>query len=161
MNKHVHIRWMIRKDMPEVLAIEQQSYGIPWSNDDFCEVLKHRNCIGMVAESEEGTILGYMIYALNQSYIRLLNIAVDHNIHGFGVGRSLIEKLLSKLSLNKRITCLVDVSEKNLGAQLFFKSVGFRAISVAKGYFDEGHDAYVFCHQLQRPVATNLVVNEG
>ena len=26
----VHIRWMIRRDMPEVLAIEAESFEFPW-----------------------------------------------------------------------------------------------------------------------------------
>ncbi len=26
----VHIRWMIRRDMPEVLAIEDESFEFPW-----------------------------------------------------------------------------------------------------------------------------------
>ena len=29
----VHIRWMIRRDMPEVLAIEEDSFEFPWSEE--------------------------------------------------------------------------------------------------------------------------------
>ena len=42
----VHIRWMIRRDMPEVLAIEHASFEYPWCEEEFLRVLRQRNCIG-------------------------------------------------------------------------------------------------------------------
>ncbi|MEM1305855.1 MAG: ribosomal-protein-alanine N-acetyltransferase RimI, partial [Planctomycetota bacterium] len=49
----VHIRWMIRRDMQEVLGIEQESFEFPWLEEDFIRCLRQRNCIGMVAEQGE------------------------------------------------------------------------------------------------------------
>ena len=59
----VHIRWMIRRDMPEVLQAEQQSFEYAWTEDDFLRCLRQRNCIGMVAEHQD-RIVGFMIYEL-------------------------------------------------------------------------------------------------
>ena len=55
----VHIRWMIRRDMPSVLAIEQECFEFPWYEDDFVRCLRQRNCIGMVAELDD-KVVGYM-----------------------------------------------------------------------------------------------------
>ena len=30
----VHIRWMIRRDMVEVLQIERESFEFPWTDED-------------------------------------------------------------------------------------------------------------------------------
>ena len=49
----VHIRWMIRRDMPEVLQTEQLSFEYAWNEEDFLRCLRQRNCIGMVAEHGE------------------------------------------------------------------------------------------------------------
>ena len=38
----VHIRWMIRRDMPEVLQIEAASFEFPWLEDDFIRCLRQR-----------------------------------------------------------------------------------------------------------------------
>ena len=51
----VHIRWMIRRDMPEVLDIENQAFEFPWTEEDFIRCLRQRNCIGMVAELDQVT----------------------------------------------------------------------------------------------------------
>jgi len=45
----VHIRWMIRRDMQEVLQAEQQCFDQSWTEEDFLRCLRQRNCIGMVA----------------------------------------------------------------------------------------------------------------
>jgi len=49
----VHIRWMIRRDMPEVMRTERASFEYAWTEDDFLRCLRQRNCIGMVAELGE------------------------------------------------------------------------------------------------------------
>ena len=79
----VHIRWMIRRDMPEVLGIEEASFEFPWLEEDFIRCLRQRNCIGMVAEYDDG-VVGFMIYELNKSRIQVLNFAVhpDHRRSG-------------------------------------------------------------------------------
>src|SRR5690242_8502098 len=40
----VHIRWMIRCDMPEVVTIEAQSFEFPLQEDDFIRCLRQRKC---------------------------------------------------------------------------------------------------------------------
>ena len=45
----VHIRWMIRRDMVDVLDIESAAFEFPWSEEDFIRCLRQRNCIGMIA----------------------------------------------------------------------------------------------------------------
>ena len=61
----VHIRWMIRRDMPSVLGIEQSCFEFAWNEDDFIRCLRQRNCIGMVAEIDD-EIVGFMIYETAQ-----------------------------------------------------------------------------------------------
>src|SRR5437867_2420708 len=72
----VHIRWMIRRDMPEVLHAEQQSFEFAWTEEDFLRCLRQRNCIGMVAEQSE-KVVGFMIYELQKAKLHILNFAVS------------------------------------------------------------------------------------
>ena len=71
----VHIRWMIRRDMPEVLQTEQESFEFAWTEEDFLRCLRQRNCIGMVAEQGE-KVVGFMIYELHKAKLHILNFAV-------------------------------------------------------------------------------------
>lgn len=139
----VHVRWMIRRDMPEVLAAESQSFEFPWSEDDFIRCLRQRNCIGMVAEHEE-QVVGFMIYELQKSRIHVLNFAVHPRYRRCGVGSQMIAKLSAKLSSQRRNRIQLEVRETNLAAQLFFRTNGFRAVSVMREYYDDTpEDAYL------------------
>jgi len=138
----VHIRWMIRRDMPEVLEIEQQSFEYPWREDDFVNSLRQRNCIGMVAEHED-LVVGFMIYELHKDRIHLLNFAVSSDYRRMSVGNQMAQKLIWKLT-PRRNRISLEVRETNMPAQLFFREMGFRAITVLRGFYDENEeDAYV------------------
>ena len=139
----VHIRWMIRRDMPEVLAIEAQSFEFPWLEDDFIRSLRQRNCIGMVADYED-RVVGSMIYELHKSRIHVLNFAVSPEFRRCGVGSQMLAKLTAKLSSQRRSRIILEVRETNLAAQLFFRENGFRAVSVLHSYYaDTPEDAYI------------------
>ena len=145
----VHIRWMIRRDMAEVLDIESQSFEFPWSEDDFIRCLRQRNCIGMVAEQDE-RLVGFMIYELHKTRLHILNFAVSDDAARRGVGRQMIDKLISKLSSQRRTRITLEVRETNLDAQLFFRDCGFRAVSVLRDYYDDTpEDAYLMQYRYQ------------
>lgn len=139
----VHIRWMIRRDMPEVLRIEQDSYDYPWSEEDFLRCLRQRNCIGMVAEHGE-KVVGFMIYELHKTKLHILNFAVHVEHRKLRVGMQMVQKLISKLSSHRRNSITLEVRETSLVSQIFFRESGFRAVRVAREFYeDTGEDAYV------------------
>ncbi len=149
----VHIRWMIRRDMMEVLDIEGQSFEFPWSEDDFIRCLRQRNCIGMVAEHGE-RVAGFMIYELHRNRLHILNFAVSADCRRSGVGQQMVEKLIGKLSGQRRSRIMLEVRETNLEAQLFFRDLGFRAVSVLRDFYDDTtEDAYLM--QYRYGVAAN------
>jgi len=153
----VHIRWMIRRDMPEVLGIERHSFEFPWSEDEFVRCLRQRNCIGMVAEHDE-RIVGFMIYELHKNRLHILNFAVRAEFRRRGVGSQMIRKLSGKLSQQRRNRILLEVRETNLPAQLFFRSSGFRAISLLREFYeDTPEDAYLMQFQYEATAADQLV----
>ncbi len=144
----IQIRWLKRCDMPEVLYIERSCFARPWSEEDFICRLRQRNCIGMVAELEP-RILGFMVYELHKSTIRLLNVAVDPAMHRYGIGTQMVNRLVEKLSQQRRSEVILEVRETNLDAQCFFRSQGFKAISVLHGHYeDTREDAYVMRYRL-------------
>ena len=142
MNIKVHIRWMIAADRPQVLDIARASFEKPWSEDDFMNVLKMRNCIGMIAEYDD-SIVGYMIYELHKDRIELLTFCVSPDIRRHGVGQQMIAKIVGKLAAQRRNRIVLTVRETSLEAQLFFKACGFQASHVCREFYkDTNEDAY-------------------
>jgi len=129
--------------MPEVLAIEQEAFEFPWSDEDFTRCLRQRNCIGMVAEVGD-SVVAFMISELHRTRLHVLNFAVRRSHRRLGIGTQMMGKLFAKLSVERRDRILLEVRERNLPAQVFFRSLGYRAISVLKDFYEDStEDAYL------------------
>ena len=144
------IRWLIRRDMDEVMAIEKASFDHPWSEEEFLLCLKQRNCIGCVLEDEFFRVKGFIVYELNKSTLRILNLAVAPSDRRCGLGRQMIQRLVDKLTQQGRTRREAEVRESNLRAQLFLQACGFKAVRcLRKHYAETNEDAYLFRHRLK------------
>lgn len=134
--------------MPEVLAIERESFEFPWSEEDFRCCLRLRNCIGMVVERND-EIVGFVIYELHKGRLHILNFAVGRAWRRKGVGTAVIQRLRGKLRQQRRRELITEVRESNVPAQLFFRSRGFRAVRVLRDHYDDtNEDCYVMRYEL-------------
>ena len=116
----VHIRWMITRDMPEVLAIEQTSFQSPWIEDEFLCYLRQRNVIGMVCELNE-KVVAFFIYQLHKKHLTLINLAVHPDYRNQGIGRQCMAKLHSKLNSERRTKIIALVPESHENSRSFFE----------------------------------------
>lgn len=138
-----HVRWLIRRELDEVLAIENQSFAHPWSHDDFIRHLKERCTIGLVAELDE-RIAGYIVYEfIGRTRLHILNLAVNPILRRRGIASQLVGKLISKLTADRRNRLTVDVNEYDSVGQHFFRSLNFKATKVLRNFYGE-QDAYAF-----------------
>jgi ribosomal-protein-alanine N-acetyltransferase len=134
MATQTYIRWMVRRDLSSVVAIEKDVFDYPWSEQEFLIAARQRNCIGMVAERNE-EVVGYMVYELHKTRIELLNFAVRPRSQRLGIGSAMIEKLKSKLAYERRNKISLEVRERNLDGQLFFRNAGFKCTSILHGWY--------------------------
>lgn len=151
---NTHIRWLIRRDLPDVLAIERASFDSPWTEEEFTRSLRQRNCIGMVADHDE-KIVGFMLYELDRTNLHLLHFAVSPAFLRRGVGRAMVQKLVGKLHPKRRRKIVAEIRETNYGAQQFFSACGFRAVNILRDHYDDSEeDAYVFEFAIPREAST-------
>lgn len=153
----MQIRWMIRRDMKEVLAIESECYAQPWTETDFLSCLRQRNCIGMVATTDDGVVVGYMFYEIHRHGLELLNLAVAKGCWRSGIGRGMLDKLRMKLSAQRRIFIKAVVGEDNLPALLFLRACDFKATRILHQPYEEvDMDAIVM--EFVLPIAERMEV---
>ena len=153
---NIHIRWMFMRDIPDVMEIENHSFEFNWTEDDVIRCLRQRNCIGMVAEFEE-RVVGFMIYELHKTRLHVLTFAVHRDMRRHGIGKAMLQKLVGKLSPNRRNRLLLEVRETNVAAQVFFRRFGFRAISILRDFYeDTSEDAYLMQYSVSESVAVAM-----
>jgi len=137
----VHVRLVIRRDLPEVLATEKDC-DHPWDEQALCDHLGEPNVVGMVAEVD-GRAVGHMVYSLHKRRIDLLRLGVHKAHRRAGVGTALMDKAKDKVGIQRRIL-RVDAWDGNLPLHLFLRSQGMTAIGVERGALLDEADAYRF-----------------
>lgn len=143
----VHIRWMIRRDVSEVLQIELGCSNHPWKEEDLLTLLRQRNCIGMVAEYRD-KVVGFMVYELHPHYIDITRMCVSPTYMNTYVGSQMIQKLKGKLSSHRRTALHVTVRETDLKVQQFLRSHKFVARQVIRNHFeDTNEDGYFMIYE--------------
>jgi ribosomal-protein-alanine N-acetyltransferase len=138
-----HIRWLIKRDMPEVMTIERRCFDNPYTEAEIIAVFRQRSTIGMVYE-EDDRVIGFMLYDLQPRRLDILDFAVHPEFQRQGVGLQMVQKLIGKLTPERRNRLRVIVRETNLQAQLFFQACSFRAVKIARRpYANSAEDGYV------------------
>lgn len=150
----VHIRWLIRRDLPDVLDIDSRSFFDVWEEEDFVRFMRQRNAIGMVAEFGE-RIVGFMVYELQKNRLDLIRMAVHPHWRKLDIGTQMVDKLVSKLSTHRRDRIRADVPDDMYMAHAFLKRMGFEAHAIQRG------EVYRFEYQIAGagPVEGDEVVN--
>lgn len=145
-----NVRYMNKPDMPHVLDIERESFEFAWTEEDFLSTLRTNNCLGWVCDDGD-RIRGFMVYEILKDKLHVLNFAVALWARRRGVGTQMVEKMIGKLSQQRRQRIVLEVRETNLDAQCFFRAMGFEATEVIRGHYeDTAEDAYRFVYEINR-----------
>lgn len=138
----IAIRWALPKDLPAILAIEKESFVDALNEVEFRNYMKRTNVVLVIAEFNR-KVVGYCIYELNKTSIRIIGVASAPNFRRKGIAKQLIEQLIEKMGAAGRSRISVELRENNVSGQCFFRSCGFKAVKVmTKFYGDTDEDGY-------------------
>jgi ribosomal-protein-alanine N-acetyltransferase len=148
----LRVRRMRQSDVVAVAAIERKTYDFPWTPGIF------RDCLlagyaSVVLESV-GKVVGYGIVSVAAGEAHLLNICIEDNLRGQGVGRRLLENLLAHARATGAERVFLEVRPSNHPARSLYRSAGFDVIGVRKGYYRARggkEDAVVLLHRFTDP----------
>lgn len=130
----LHFDRMQVNDLPEVLAIENDVYPHPWSRGNFLDSMYSGYETWTLRETA-GPLAGYFLMMLAVDEAHLLNISVRRDLHGKGVGRMQLDKVM-EIGRNKRMeSILLEVRPSNQRALTVYQRYGFEQIGVRKGYY--------------------------
>lgn len=90
-----------------------------------------------------------MSLALDEAHV--LNLCVDPDYQGKGIGRILMEYLLSEARNGGATVMLLEVRKSNAVALRLYRNLGFVRIGLRRGYYPARtgrEDAYVLAHEI-------------
>jgi len=124
---------MTRADLPDVVTNEISAYFQPWTLGVFSDCLDgDYDC--WVLE-QEGQLVGHGILNVIGAECHLLNVCVRPEYQRAGLGRRMVEHLLSEATKQEAERVYLEVRPSNAVAYNLYLSMGFYEVGVRKGYY--------------------------
>lgn len=163
--KTIVIRSMTPEDIPEVAAIERETFSLPWSEKGFLDALAQAENIFLVAENlsevenlseaEDASadenllgdarahenaakteIVGYIGMYVSFGEGEITNVAVRESARGKGTGVALVSAV-QRLASEKEINRIVlEVRASNAPAIHVYEKMGFVKLGIRKDFYE-------------------------
>jgi N6-L-threonylcarbamoyladenine synthase len=137
-----HVRPMLADDVTAVAALEARSFRDPWTAAAFADELAAPRRAYFVAE-REGVVVGYAGVMLVDDDAHLMNVAVDPDHRGHGLGRRLVARALSAAAEMGATRATLEVRPSNAAAIALYESFGLQAVGQRPGYYADTGEAAV------------------
>lgn len=121
-------------DLHLVQAIEDDVYPFPWTRGNFLDSLYSGYDTWVLRDGANG-LAGYFLLMLAVDEAHLLNVSVRRELHGCGVGRLLLDKVVSLSRQLRMMSVLLEVRPSNVRALQIYERYGFQKIGLRKSYY--------------------------
>lgn len=127
---------MAMEHVPQVAALERACFSRPWSEAMLENELWNDSAVVIVAEGEDGTVLGYagLQTVLDEGYIN--NVAVAEAYRRQGVADELIAAFV-RFGQAKLAFLTLEVRASNAPAIALYAKHGFAEAGRRKNYYDD------------------------
>lgn len=141
----VHYRKMTADDVEAVYAIELATFPAPWTLDSFhYEMRENQFAYYIVAEDDEGKLLGFCGMWIVIDSAQITNVAVVESARGLGIGEKLMREAIRVAKDSGAEMMSLEVRVSNIVAQNLYRKLQFQDGGIRKGYYtDNGEDALV------------------
>ena len=136
-------------DFERVTQIEPACYSKPWSKtvlyNEFSNQVSHRVALFKKIDGDTSDLLiGYSFNHLVLDELHILNLAIDPEFQGKGLGRELLKATLRTAETNGATRAFLEVRPSNRAANALYRQFGFRRLGIRKHYYrNNGEDAIV------------------
>lgn len=130
------IRELTAEDVEAVSRIEQETFSMPWSPEDFLEMVEADYAYYYVAEVD-GEIVGCCGIRNIAGEGEITNVVVASEYRGRGIGRALMEYMLSEAVFHGIGDCTLEVRVSNASAIRLYESLGFQSEGIRPGFYEK------------------------
>ena len=120
--------------MADVVKIEQSATAFPWSVKNFEDSLKSGHD-AWVFFNDPNEITGYTLIQKVIDEVHILNICVKPKFQGQGLGRKILDHVITFSTNNAAVIIVLEVRSSNQRAQQLYLQAGFNEMSVRKEYY--------------------------
>lgn len=139
------------RHLPQVLDIEQRAYPWPWTEGMFVDSLRNGHLCFSI--SEQQSLLGYIIVYVAVGECHVLNVCVDPDHQGKGIGNQLLRHALQAALELGADSAFLEVRVSNVPAITLYERNGFEQVGRRPNYYpagDDREDALVYRRELSK-----------
>jgi [ribosomal protein S18]-alanine N-acetyltransferase len=120
-------------DLDAVMEIEKRAYEFPWSMGNMRDCIKSNYycCVYRL----DSRCIGYGVMSVAAGEAQILNICIDPEMQGHGLGRRLLQHLIAEAGRRSADTLFLEVRESNQAAAALYASAGFNELGRRRGYY--------------------------
>lgn len=123
-------------DIPEVMALELDTFTSPWSERLFRDELEQEFSYTMLARCEDGSLAGFICFWVLVDEVHILNLAVRADLRRRGIGSQIVTEAL-RYAKNKGATvATLEVRQSNEAAIGLYARLGFVNAGRRRNYYD-------------------------
>jgi len=134
-------------DLPQVLAIERDSFPSPWTRDAFLVEIRApfgQAWVALDNRRQDRSIVGYACFWERSDQVQLVNLCVAAPYRGQGLGRLMMNFVISWSKVRRKSRLSLEVRHNNQPAIRLYRSLNFVQVGVRQDYYsDTGENALI------------------
>jgi ribosomal-protein-alanine N-acetyltransferase len=139
------------RHLPQVLEIEQRAYPWPWTEGMFVDSLRNGHLCFCLQQQQQ--LMGYIIVYVAVGECHVLNVCVDPQHQGLGLGQRLLDYALQAALELGAESAFLEVRVSNAAAIALYERSGFAQVGKRPNYYPAGdrrEDALVYSRLLAK-----------
>lgn len=146
----IQIRELHREDIEELAGIEAEAFSMPWSKQDFENLLNHSFCFYLVALAD-GRIVGGCGYTNSCNEATIDNVVVAESYQNQGIGQALLAELIERGKALQVEAFTLEVRVSNAKAIHIYEKFGFRSEGIRPRFYEKPvEDAMIMWRREQK-----------
>ena len=135
---------MTAAHLEQVEEIEKTCFAGPWTGKIIKESLAGENTTALIAQAEDGGVLGYIFFTAVLDEGGVDNIAVLPAARRLGIASALLEAFHGYGRTHGLAFLLLEVRPSNQGAVQLYQKMGYQEVGRRKNYYlDPKEDAII------------------
>jgi ribosomal-protein-alanine N-acetyltransferase len=124
---------MTEADLDAIMEIEPHIYSHPWSRGNFSDSLVSGYSAWVLLDGAK--IIGYALMMMVLDEAHLLNLSVAKAYQKQGLGRLLLEHMITIAKKHAAANMFLEVRPSNISAIALYENMGFNEMAVRRGYY--------------------------
>ena len=132
----LEFRQMRPEDLPTISRLEAETFSMPWSENDFLQMIVHDDARYYVAV-RDGEIVGGCGLYLVAGEGNITNVVIAPHARGEGIGTCLMQHMLAEGAKEGLQAFTLEVRVSNTIAIHLYEKTGFVSEGIRPGFYEK------------------------